>query len=70
MHERGRDCRAALRVLHVAAGLTISDVATASIRSIRSLEDVLALSLSGRRANVRRLEVFGQAAVLLAGIGV
>jgi hypothetical protein len=67
MHERGRDCRAALRVLHVAAGLTITDVATASIRS---LEDVLALSLSGRRANVRRLEVFGQAAVLLAGIGV
>jgi ABC-type antimicrobial peptide transport system permease subunit len=43
------------------------DVATSSVRS---LDAVLALSLGGRRANVRLLEVFGQVSVLLAATGV
>jgi len=38
--------------------------------SARSLDEVLAASLGGRRASVRLLEVFGQAAMLLAAIGV
>ena len=46
---------------------TDPDVATSSART---LDAVLALSLGGRRANVRLLEVFGQVSVLLAAIGV
>ena len=43
------------------------DIATSSVRS---LDEVLAASLGGRRAAVRLLEVFGQVAMLLAAIGV
>jgi len=43
------------------------DVATSSVRT---LDDVLSISLGSRRANVRLLEVFGQVALLLAAIGV
>ena len=38
--------------------------------SIRTLDDVVALSLAGRRMNVRLLEVFGQVAMALAAFGV
>jgi putative ABC transport system permease protein len=38
--------------------------------SVRSLDEVLAASLGGRRAGVRLLETFGEVALLLAAIGV
>jgi putative ABC transport system permease protein len=43
------------------------DVATSSVRT---LDDVLSLSLGSRQTNVRLLEVFGEVALLLAAIGV
>jgi putative ABC transport system permease protein len=44
-----------------------SDVAASSIRT---LDDIVSLSLAGKRMNVRLLEVFGQVAIALAGMGV
>jgi putative ABC transport system permease protein len=44
-----------------------ADVAASSIRT---LDDIVAMSLAGRRMNVRLLEVFGQVAIALAGMGV
>jgi MacB-like periplasmic core domain/FtsX-like permease family len=38
--------------------------------SIRTLDDIVTMSLAGRRMNVRVLEVFGQVAIGLAGMGV
>jgi putative ABC transport system permease protein len=38
--------------------------------SIRTLDDIVNMSLAGRRMNVRLLEVFGQVAIGLAGLGV
>ena len=38
--------------------------------SVRSLDEVLAASLGGRRAGVRLLEIFGQVAMALAALGV
>ena len=43
------------------------DVATSSVRT---LDEVLSMSLGSRRTNVRLLEVFGEVALLLAAIGV
>ena len=38
--------------------------------SVRTLDDVLAGALGGRRASVRLLEIFGQTAIALVGVGV
>src|SRR5262249_40908420 len=38
--------------------------------SVRPLDEILAASLGGRRASVRLLEVFGQAAIVLVVLGV
>ena len=45
-------------------------VAPTAASSIRTLDDIVSMSLAGRRMNVRLLEVFGQIAIALAGMGV
>jgi predicted permease len=54
------DVRAAVRA-------TDPDIAASSVRS---LDEVLAASLGGRRAGVRLLEIFGEVAMALAAVGV
>lgn len=62
-----RDPRQLVLDIRQAVHASDPDIATSSVRT---LDEVLERSLSGRRANVRLLEVFGQVAMLLAAIGV
>lgn len=62
-----RDPRQIVLDVRQAVHASDPDIATSSVRT---LDEVLERSLSGRRANVRLLEVFGQVAMLLAAIGV